>query len=31
VVVMTNLQFAPDGHEAANQIAMPFIGALYGS
>ncbi|MBA2777057.1 MAG: hypothetical protein H0U31_10050 [Chloroflexia bacterium] len=31
VAVMTNLQFSPDGHETANQIAMPIIGALYGS
>jgi hypothetical protein len=28
---MTSLQFSPDGHETANQIAMPIIGALYGS
>ncbi|MBA2776225.1 MAG: hypothetical protein H0U31_05770 [Chloroflexia bacterium] len=31
VAVMTSLQFSPDGHETANQIATPIIGALYGS
>ncbi len=30
LIVMTNLQFAPDGLETANQIAMPIIGAMYG-
>jgi D-alanyl-D-alanine carboxypeptidase len=30
VVVLTNLQFAPNGLETANQIVMPLIGTLYG-
>lgn len=30
LVVLTNLQFAPNGLEPANQIAMPIIGAMYG-
>lgn len=31
LVVMTNLQFAPDGQDTANQIANPVIGALCGA